>query len=93
MGAREKIIFSNAKQLHLTIRASSKSIVNVDEKVMHWEDIGHKTEEGLLLQSTQPTIHKRPRKLAQQPPPNNHGTSQGLISVGVFLVTFFFVFS
>ena len=84
-----KNVFSNAKQLHLTIRASSKLIVNADEKVMHWEDIGHKTEEGLLLQSTQPTIHKKPRKLVQQPPPNNHGTSQGLISVGVFVGYFF----
>ena len=59
MEARERNGFSNAKQLHLTIRDASKLIVSKDGKVMQGEDIGHKTRESSLLQNAQATIYER----------------------------------
>ncbi len=70
MEARGRNSFSNAKLLHLTIRASSKLIVNVDGKGMQCEDIGHKTREGLLLQNTQASIYRRPKELLQPASPS-----------------------
>ena len=83
MEARERNGFSNAKQLHLTIRDASKLIVSKDGKVMQGEDIGHKTRESSLLQNAQATIYETAEELLQSPPASIHGANQELMGVGV----------
>ena len=53
-------MFSNAKQLLLTIQTFRKFIVNADEKVMHWEDIGRRSRKAYYAKVRNPPFIKAP---------------------------------